>query len=232
MTRKLLAITVALVSCMLHGSAGAQDRSVSGLFDKRYCEILTIKRSGLKLAVTVFNTIGYNDCPAAQWNALNADTLRAELGVDHVNLNGPRHWMIDGIVGKGVSTTGRTETFGGIEMAERATLSLGLFAARPGETPYAVGEVKRETVWIFKAGSPVFELTDPDGHVYIMQSYAQIVDKTLDLAALPSLGQRLKLPKGWTFSTRTLDADYRLEAKGVAHVVQDDLLNSYQRRSP
>jgi hypothetical protein len=230
--QSLVSPIVAAFLVVSAGCASAEDRSVTGLFDKRYCEILTVSRSGLKLEVTVFNTIGYNDCPADAWKALDAEVLKQQFDVDHINLNGPRFWMVDGIVGKGVSAKGRTETFGGITMAERATLSLSLFSARPGETPYTVGEVKRETIWLFKAGKPVFELTDPEGNIYVMQSYSQIVDPSLTLDTLPGLGQKLKLPEGWRYSTRILDGDFRLEAKGVAHVVQDDLLNTYQRRSP
>ena len=36
---------------------------------------------------------------------------------------------------------------------------------------------------------------------YVMQAYAQIVDKTLDYAALPTLGGKLKLPSGWRYSS-------------------------------
>ena len=55
-------------------------------------------------------------------------------------------------------------------------------------------------------------------------------DPSQTLADLAGLGSRLSLPKGWTFSTRTLDADYLLEANGVAVVVRDELQNTYQRR--
>jgi hypothetical protein len=68
-----------------------------------------------------------------------------------------------------------------------------------------------------------------DGVRYAMQSYAQIVDKTLSYADLPKLGDRLKLPAGWRYDTMTPDADLVLAAKGRAVVVQDDLDNTYQK---
>jgi hypothetical protein len=63
----------------------------------------------------------------------------------------------------------------------------------------------------------------------MMQSYAQIVDPGLTLAALEHLGSRLKLPAGWHYRTRKLDADVELKADGLAYVINDDLYNSYQR---
>ena len=59
-----------------------------------------------------------------------------------------------------------------------------------GEQPYAVNQVKRDTIWTYDAGKPIFELTDPDGHVYVMQSYSQIVDNKLHYQDLPRLACR------------------------------------------
>jgi hypothetical protein len=46
---------------------------------------------------------------------------------------------------------------------------------------------------------------------------------------LPGLGSRLQLPAGWRYGTRTLRQDLVLAAHGSATVVQDELLNTYQR---
>lgn len=226
--------TVALLAGLALAPAVAHANDVStggasGIFDDRYCEILTVERQMLALKVTVYNTIGLNDCPAEAWNALDADALKSALGVTAVLKNGPRHWTIDGIEGRGESIGSAPTMFGTIAMTQRATLERKLFGGMT-EQSYAPQEVDRDTVFVFAAGKPVFELTDPEGHVYMMQSYAQMVDPKLSLADLPELGKRLTLPEGWRYSTRILDADYRLEAKGVAIVVRDELQNTYQRR--
>ena len=88
----------------------------------------------------------------------------------------------------------------------------------------------RTTVFHYRAGRPVYELTAPNGDVYMMQSYAQIADPKLTMDDLAGLGARLKLPKGWTYRTRMLAADTALKAEGVAYVINDNLYNSYQRR--
>jgi metal-sulfur cluster biosynthetic enzyme len=229
--RTHLALLIALLTAV-SGAAHAEERTAAGLFDQRYCEVLTIERARLKLQVTVYNTLGYNTCPEAAWAKLDAKTLAKELEVDAVELNGSRHWLMDGIIGKGATAAGEVKTFGGIEMAARAEINMPLLGATIGKSFYQPTDVRRETVWLFAAGKPVFELTDPKGQVYMMQSYAQIVDPKLTLADLPGLGKRLKLPTGWTYSTRVLTEDFRLEAKGVAHVLQDELQNTYQRRTP
>lgn len=207
----------------------AQPGGTRGIFDDRYCEILTVERQMLMLKVTVYNTIGLNDCPGAEWDALDANALAQELEVTAVIKNGPRHWTIDGIEGRGSTIANAPTQFGGIGMTQRATLERKLLGGMT-EEPYTTEEVERDTVFIFAAGKPVFELIDPDGEVYMMQSYAQMVDPSLSLADLPDLSSRLDLPEGWTYSTRVLDADYRLEANGVAVVIRDELQNAYQRR--
>lgn len=207
-----------------------EGKAKSGLFNTRYCEILAIEREGLTAHLTVYNTLGYNDCPAEAWNTIDAKKAARQLGVDMVNLNGPRYWLLDAIAGEGISATGRTIEVNGITMAERAQLDMNIITARAGGKPYQTNEVRRDTVFSFKAGNPVFELTDQQGHVYIMQSYSQIVDKKETLADLASLGSRLKLPKGWSYATRILEKDYHLLATGKAYVVRDELANTYQRR--
>jgi len=223
-------VTAVLPALFLAVPTLAEDQgSKNGLFNTRYCEILTVTRNGMKATATVYNTIGFNDCPAAAWNGINKKAATKQLAADGIDLNGPRYWLIDGIKGKGVSATGKTINVNGIEMGERATLEVSLKQAMGGKKLYTPNEVKRDTVFTFRAGKPVFELKDPQGQVYRMQSYSQIVNSKQTLEDLAGLGAKLKLPKGWTYSTRVLDQDYDLVATGLAYVIQDDFLNSYQR---
>lgn len=202
-----------------------------GLRDARYCEVISVARKGLTFTVEVYNTLGLNDCPAAPWSALNDKALAKQQNVTAIKLNGPRHWVLDGIEGRGVSATGKTVDFGGVKMGLRATITTKLWQGTVGDKFYTPNKVKRETVWHYKAGQPVFELISPTGDTYVMQSYAQIVDPKLSLADLPRLGERLKLPKGWKYQTRSLTANDAVKANGLAYVINDDMYNSYQRRA-
>jgi haloalkane dehalogenase len=95
---------------------------------------------------------------------------------------------------------------------------------------YQVARVNRDKVFHYVAGRQVYELQDPSGIVYMMQSFSRVVEETLQLEDLQSLDKRLNLPPGWTFSTRILDANFALPTvEGVAEVVTDNLNIAYQR---
>jgi hypothetical protein len=207
-------------------------QSVTGeLRNVRYCEVIPVTRKGARLTTWIYNTLGLNNCPASEWDALTEDEVNEAYGSVAAKLNGPRYWVMDKIVGSGSSTTGERFTFGGIEMELRAKLETRLREGTVGEEFYVPNEVQRDTVFTYKAGMPVYELTSPEGDVYVMQSYAQIKDKNLNIDGLASLGSRLTLPEGWAYTTRTLTEDLSLDSGGLAYVVNDDFYNAYQRRT-
>lgn len=214
-------------------SANAQptfEKSVSNLRDQRYCEILYGKRDWFKLEVKVFNTQGLNLCPEDQWAKISKESITKQYNASFVFLNGPRYWTMDEIQATGSTVNNVKESFGGIEMNLRATLDLTLMQQLMGSKHYSPNQINRTTNFIYKAGNTIYELTSPAGEVYVMQSYSQIVNPKLSMQDLPNLGQQLKLPAGWTYKSRLLDQDLSLLANGIAHVLQDNLANSYQRR--
>ncbi|MGF1580715.1 MAG: hypothetical protein ACFCD0_15240 [Gemmataceae bacterium] len=191
----------------------------------RYGEVVLVRRNGLKFEAEVWGTQGLNDCPEESWKALDAKAIRAETGALGVVLNGPRYCLPNSTRESFASTKRRK--FGQLEMRHLATLEV-----RPGLGPpiYKERVVRRKTIVVFKKGEEIYELKSPEGTVYVMRSMSQIVDPKLKLAQLPTLGSRLKLPTGWSYQARTLDADLVLATKGKAVVLQDDLRNAYQRR--
>lgn len=203
--------------------------SASNVRGARYCEILVVSGKLTDLTATVYNTIGCNDCPAAQWKAIDADKLRKELSAKSILMNGPRYFLMDKI-GQ-TNEPPPTVVLSGLAMKKRATVPVSMKTAMTGKAkPYAETTVKRSTEYVFNKGSRVYELVSPD-HTYIMQSYAQIVDPNLSEKDLATLQTRLKLPKGWRFQTRILTEPLTLRTVegGEAHVTQDDLMNTYQR---
>ncbi len=92
--------------------------------------------------------------------------------------------------------------------------------------------IKRETKWSFLAGRPVYELLTPDGKTYVMQAYSHIIDDSLSAGSLPTLGDRLHIPEGWQYRMRVPDRDLTMRpAAGQAHVLQDELDNTYMQLS-
>ena len=232
---ELLIVFLGMAMCAAFAQTSTQinptfEKSVSNLRNQRYCEVLVGKRDWLKLEVKVFNTQGLNLCPEAQWKDLTKESVAKNFDASFVLLNGPRYWIMDEIQAAGNTVNDIKASFGGIEMNLRATIQLSLMKQFIGSKQFTPNEITRTTNFVYKSGNAIYELTSPGGDVYVMQSYSQIVNPTLNMKDLPELGQQLKLPAGWTYRSRVLDKDLSLVANGVAYVLQDNLANSYQRR--
>ncbi|WP_437767981.1 hypothetical protein WMF27_16135 [Sorangium sp. So ce281] len=196
----------------------------------RYCEILLGDADLVAGSVTidVYNTQGLNECPEAAWVAVDEAEVKAETMADVVVMNGPRHWMIDSFEGSKVLEP-EVRTLGGIEMRKTGTLTVALAEASGKAKPYETRTVRRDTTWGYDAGKTVYELVDPEGAVYDMQSYS-VQEVQQDEASLAKLGETLTLPDGWVFRTRVIEERLEVEAvDGLAVVVQDDFGNTYQR---
>ncbi len=146
------------------------------VFGKRYGEVLLVRLGDAGPQATVYNTFPLNDCPADLWGRLDAQAIATENGAAAALLNGPRYWLMSHIEKAG-GTELETRTFGGIEMLRQATVDLSSM----NPAPYSVNEVDRRAVFVFDAGRPVFELVDPGGRRWVMQTWSQTVDPTLTL---------------------------------------------------
>jgi hypothetical protein len=229
--RTIFLATAFVAATVLGSVATSASARADDLRDKRYCEIFLGYSYAAKMNQMIFNTIGFNYCPedkVSTFDEQKLKTLAEENAADKVILNGPRHWVLDAINGGDVSGSGETKNFGGIEMTKVATSTGPLEEAGAGGLPpYTPVQVARTTIWIYDSGKAVFELTDPKGNVYVMQSYSQQVDPNLKMSDLPGLGSQLKLPAGWTYKTEILRKDLNLDAHGLATVLQDDLKDTY-----
>lgn len=199
----------------------------SDLRNFRYAEVLPTFECSDGLVTEVYVTTGFNDSPEDQWYALNADDLTNELGAVKVVLNGPRHWLMSEIIrgeNNGSSGFDKIATFGTLQMQLAAQIS------GPGDDGlYSENEVQRSTTYIFKAGTEVYKLVNPQGEEYVMQSYSRKIIPDLMIEDLASLGATLDLPSGWAFQTEILSVDLEVVADGLAFVIQDELENSYQK---
>ncbi len=190
---------------------------------KRYGEVLLVSLRPDGPQATVYNTFPLNDCPAELWSQLDAESLAREHGAAAALLNGPRYWLMDRIE-KNMAGRREIATFGGIDMIRQATVSLT--SMKPA--PYLPNTVERNAVFVFDSGEPVFELVDPDGSHWVMQTWSQVVDPALAYEDLAGLAGRLRLPDGWSYRTRVLDEALRIDTSSqAAQVLQDDLTNSY-----
>jgi hypothetical protein len=222
----LAAITVGIIPAAAQTPDKAR-HMIDGVRDARYCEIIPVVRRGVHLLATVYNTLGLNDCPSELWDKITEPAMKKRFGAFKVVLNGPRHFVMDAIAAAGDTAAGKTIDAEGLGLTARATINVGLAGLRA--KPYGERAIDRETRYVFRANQPVFLLVRPDGVRYAMQSYAQMVDKSLTYDDLPGLATRLKLPAGWRYEVMKPDSDLLLGATGKAIVVQDDLDNTYQK---
>ena len=153
--------------------------------------------------------------------------VASQFGAFRVIRNGPRHFIMDRLASGDVSRS--PADIQGLAMRPVAAMRLRLLDLVEKRAFYVERTIRRTTDWTFLAGKPVYELVSPKGQVYVMQSYSQIVDPSLAYADLAALGSRLKPPKGWQYRSRTLTADLVAPARGEAHIIQDELQNTYQR---
>ncbi|BEH77311.1 hypothetical protein YM3MPS_31140 [Mycobacterium pseudoshottsii] len=196
---------------------------VEDLSGKRYGEVLLVEIGESGPQATVYNSFPLNDCPAELWSALDAQALAAENGVAAALLNGPRYWLMNSIE-KEPQGPPESKSFGGIEMLKQATVQMSSMSP----APYTVNRVNRHTVFVFNAGAEIYELIDPGGQRWVMQTWSQVVDPNLARADLPGLAARLDLPEGWSYEPRVLAETLRVDTTDrPAHVTQDDLSNSY-----
>jgi len=200
-------------------------RVFDGIRGVRYGEVLAVYQRDGGLQAEVWGTQMLNECPQELWGALDPNAIAGEMGALLVKLNGPRHWVIDGIGQKVAVVEPELRDFGGLTMRRIATVDLG---DNPAPTPYRERKVNRGAVFFFDRGKPVYELVGPGGVAYVMQAYCIGVDPTLTEADLPGLGGRLSLPDGWSYRTRVLDEELKVDTRhSVATVLQDELENSY-----
>ena len=208
-------------------SAPEFDRAVGkhilDLSGKRYGEVLLVTPGEAGPQATVYNSFPLNDCPAELWSALDPHAIATEHGAAAALLNGPRYWLMNSIE-KEAQGPQVTKTFGGIEMIQQATVLLSSM----NPAPYIPNKVNRHTVFVFNAGQEIYELIDPKGQHWVMQTWSQVTDPNLSRADLPGLANRLDLPAGWTYQSRVLTHELRVDTRSrAAQVLQDNLTNSY-----
>jgi len=202
-----------------HG-VGKHTLDISG---KRYGEVLLVTPGEAGPQATVYNSFPLNDCPVELWSALDAHALATEHGAAAALLNGPRYWLMNSIE-KHSQGPQITKTFGGIEMILQATVLLSSM----NPAPYVPNKVSRHTVFVFDAGQEIYELLDPQGRHWVMQTWSQVSDPNLSRRDLAGLANRLQLPAGWTYQPRWLTTDLRIDTTSrAAEVLQDNLTNSY-----
>jgi len=226
--RSALLLALLLVApCSMKAAPVAAEGFRDNLRGARYGEIVLVKTGFFTLTGKVYNTLGLNDCPEAQWKELNPFSIKISHDAVAVLLNGPRCFMMDQA---SLLKPGKVQSFGSLQARHLANVKITPEILLKGKAkPYTENPVTRTSVFRYMKGRNLYELVSPQGAVYVMQSFSMQVDPKQTISSLPTLGSRLHLSQGWKFQVAKPESDLTLEAKGMAIVLQDELENSYQR---
>ena len=200
-------------------------RLIDNMRGVRYGEVLAMFLRDNGLEAEVYGTQMLNDCPQEQWQTLDADAIAKDMGAVFAKLNGPRHWLLDGLGTKVAVVEPVFRNFNGITMRRIAVVNLGADYA-PGS--YVERKINRGAVFFWDAGKKVYELVNPDGLAYVMQARCIGVDPTISEESLDTLGDKLSMPAGWSYRVRVLSEELVVDTTAhVATVLQDEFENSY-----
>lgn len=192
-------------------------------YAQRYCEVLVVKATPAGPVADVWNTFPLNTCPEKKWKKIDAAAIATSEQAIVAMPNGPRYWLMDSVEKTDLAKR-TTQSFAGMKMNRYATVHLTSLKT----DPYVVHEVDRKTVFSFDKGRRIYELTDEKGQHWVMQSWSQQIDPTLELKDLAGIADTLHLPAGWSYSSRVLASPLRVVTTSTtAKVLQDDLKNSY-----
>ena len=205
------------------------------LRDYPYCEVIPDTVSDGIMTEHVFNTLPYGPCIPKQFAQITEQDIITAYNNAYpgnstsATINGPRHWVLDSITSTGGTTSsGESLTVNGIEFGLAGQLVVPEGTPPIGSSPYVPSTIQRNTIYLFKKGTLVYELTDPSGTVYVMQSYSQQVDQSLTLSKLRFIGPNLQLPTGWRYTVHRLTANLTLTAAGSTTIVNDYYRDTYQ----
>ena len=137
-------------------------------------------------------------------------------------MNGPKFWMMD----SQTVTFGEKASFGGMEARWVATVDPAIIQGE--NEPYTIYTPKKTQRMVYAKGRPVFELVDPDGHVYVLQAR----EEEFPIESLGTLGDQMnQLSMGWQYRTRVLTEDLILDLgpDKTIHAVGDEFRQYYTR---
>ena len=213
---------------LLKDGDSRQETPYSNVAGMRYCEfLLTCKTDdGPKTNVYFTTDLNNADTPmdtCGSFTDIDPTDITTEFGVDGTFMNGPRGWVMNSFS----VPTGVVREFHGVKAVWESTLQADPSALRG--TPYKYAVVARDSEIHFAVGKPLFILNDPEENSFwVMKSWSEMVDPTLSYDNLADLGDKLKLPEGWTFHVYIPTEEFTITAiSGNAHIIQDEFVNTY-----
>ncbi|REJ96983.1 MAG: hypothetical protein DWQ34_03105 [Planctomycetota bacterium] len=240
-------IPVAIVSCALMGASDSRQIAaqpptrLSGESKVPAVEMTTGQGQTMTLTMqTLPDSRGYQYCelvfnygekgsdiystsPLARadldwWENLDTRALAKEFGAQSVYKNGPQWWSMDEV---GVMASDPVPV-AGVDMVFGAHLPPGTLKI----AKYTVFHPAKFQNLTWKAGQPVYQLVDPEGHVYVLQGHK------IPQEQLATLGEKFEnLPEGWEYRVHVPDEDLAMKLTPAKPIpsIQDEFDQIYIR---
>jgi len=154
------------------------------MFDYQYCEVLLDVPTSAS-GFPVFNTTGYDDCPnystltgqavIASYNATYypGNPYGLPSGATGFILDWPRNWIYDEAV-EGIPPGTSTYLILNVPSSSQGVpdTTFGFVGFNPDISglAYIPSSVARDATWTYYANKQIFQLLDPSGNLYVMQS--------------------------------------------------------------
>jgi len=210
--------SAAPTATMTTGQGKAMELSLKILPESRnyqYCELIFDYGD---IGNDIYSTSPVAPCDLNWWNNLDLKKLASDFGAKAVYKNGPQWWSMDEV---GVMAS-KNVPVAGVEMIFGAHLPPGT----AGMKHYTVFNPAKYQNLTWKAGQPVYQITDAGGFVYVLQG------NKIPTAELAALGAKFKqLPAGWKYGVVMLERDLVMNLTPAKPIpsVQDEFDQIYIR---
>jgi hypothetical protein len=164
--------------------------------DHTYCELAFQYENSTDVYLTEFS----KECSSDWFDNLDLDAVARELGAKSVHKNGPQSFSMDE---HGLMISDPV-TIAGVSMVFGLKLPPGVFEL-PTYKPFYPD--KNQTL-LYKAGTPRYQLVDPDDNAYVIMGYK------LPKESLVTLGKDLELPDGWEYHVVVSSKDLYVDLTG------------------
>jgi hypothetical protein len=189
--------------------------------------LITETGDGIEIA-NIWSTIGAGRPEPGALDALDADAIARANGARQAIVGPLRTCLFDRL---DVGQAGDERDFGGITVSWMGAVDAPAMTQVTADHGFHSAYIYRNGTITFAKGGQAYVLDAPDGEVFIMESYTRHRDAVLSEGNLARLGGQLAFPSGWGFRAEPLVQDIEVSSAhhgNLAHVVQDNLHNSYQ----
>jgi hypothetical protein len=230
------------VPVVVADSVGAKTIRFDHTHHFRYIEMFLAYRDAKtgKLVADCYNTMfspsgvlaAKDSSPQALVEALDFASMKKEFNVLGASLNGPKLWQPDWTEVQ----VGVERKFGGMPAPWIAQLNMGDNTGAVSEsTPYKPFTIARKSSLGWNKGTTALLLDDADGNTWILKGFQIGLKPTYTFEEFVASGQGRfqKLPTGWKFRVKVLDADLiETPEGGLATIMADEFFNVYDKTGP